>query len=50
MKPEQWENFKKAARLEKMDKIPLALIIDSPWIPDQLQKCLCSWHREGYAS
>jgi uroporphyrinogen decarboxylase len=33
MRPEQWETFKRAARLEKMDKIPMALIIDSPWIP-----------------
>ena len=36
MKPEQWEIFKRAARLEKMDKIPMALIIDSPWIPGYL--------------
>ena len=36
MKPAQWETFKKAARLEKMDKIPMALIIDSPWIPGYL--------------
>jgi uroporphyrinogen decarboxylase len=36
MKPEQWEVFKKAARLEKLDKIPLALIVDSPWIPGYL--------------
>jgi MtaA/CmuA family methyltransferase len=36
MKPEQWEIFKKASRLEKLDKIPLALIIDSPWIPGYL--------------
>jgi len=36
MRPEQWETFKKAARLEKMDKIPMALIIDSPWIPGYL--------------
>lgn len=36
MKPEQWETFKRAARLEKMDKIPMALIIDSPWIPGYL--------------
>ena len=33
MRPEQWEIFKRASRLEKMDRIPLALIIDSPWIP-----------------
>lgn len=36
MRPEQWEIYKKAAKLEKMDKIPLALIIDSPWIPGYL--------------
>jgi uroporphyrinogen decarboxylase len=37
MKPEQWEIFKKAARLEKVEQIPLALIIDSPWIPGHLK-------------
>ena len=36
MKPEQWQRFKQAARLEKIDQIPLALIIDSPWIPGYL--------------
>ncbi|MFP5230448.1 MAG: uroporphyrinogen decarboxylase family protein [Acidobacteriota bacterium] len=36
MLPEQWEIFKKAARREKMDKIPMALIVDSPWIPGYL--------------
>jgi uroporphyrinogen decarboxylase len=33
MKPHQWEIFKKAARGEKLDQIPMAMIIDSPWIP-----------------
>ncbi len=33
MRPEQWETFKKAARLEQLDRVPMALIIDSPWIP-----------------
>jgi uroporphyrinogen-III decarboxylase len=33
MKPAQWQIFKKAARLEKLDRVPMALIIDSPWIP-----------------
>jgi uroporphyrinogen decarboxylase len=33
MKPAQWEIFKKAARLQKLDKVPMAMIIDSPWIP-----------------
>jgi uroporphyrinogen decarboxylase len=36
MKPAQWETFKRAARLEKLDKVPMALIIDSPWIPGYL--------------
>lgn len=36
MKPAQWEIFKKAARLEKLDQVPMALIIDSPWIPGYL--------------
>jgi uroporphyrinogen decarboxylase len=36
MRPEQWELFKRAARLEKLDRIPMALIIDSPWIPGYL--------------
>ena len=36
MKPEQWDIFKRAARLEKLPKVPMALIIDSPWIPGYL--------------
>ena len=36
MLPEQWEIFKRAARLEKLEQIPLALIVDSPWIPGYL--------------
>jgi len=36
MRPEQWETFKRAARLEKLDRVPMALIIDSPWIPGYL--------------
>ncbi|MDR2674244.1 MAG: uroporphyrinogen decarboxylase family protein [Opitutaceae bacterium] len=36
MRPEQWDVFKKAARLEKIDRVPMALIIDSPWIPGYL--------------
>ena len=36
MRPEQWQCFKKAARLEKLDKVPMALIVDSPWIPGYL--------------
>ena len=36
MRKEQWEIFKKAARLEKLDRVPMALIVDSPWIPGYL--------------
>ena len=36
MRPEQWDTFKKAARLEKLDKVPMAMIADSPWIPGYL--------------
>ena len=30
MRPEQWETFKRAVRREKIDKIPMALIVYSP--------------------
>ena len=33
MRPGQWDHFKRAARGEPLDRIPLALIADSPWIP-----------------
>ena len=33
MRPEQWDTFKRAARGERLDNIPMAMIIDSPWIP-----------------
>jgi len=36
MRREQWETFKRAARGEKMEKIPMAMIVDSPWIPGYL--------------
>ena len=36
MRPEQWETFKRAARLEKLDEVPMAMIVDSPWIPGYL--------------
>jgi uroporphyrinogen decarboxylase len=36
MRPEQWDVFKRAARLEKLDKVPMAMIVDSPWIPGHL--------------
>jgi len=36
MLPSQWDTFKRAARREKLDKVPMALIVDSPWIPGYL--------------
>ncbi len=36
MRPEQWQTFKRAARREPVDAIPMALIVDSPWIPGYL--------------
>jgi uroporphyrinogen decarboxylase len=33
MLPQQWEIFKKAAFMEPVDQVPMAMIIDSPWIP-----------------
>lgn len=36
MTPDQWNTFKRAARMEAMDEVPMALIIDSPWIPSYL--------------
>jgi uroporphyrinogen-III decarboxylase len=36
MLPSQWDTFKRAARRERLDKVPMALIVDSPWIPGYL--------------
>ncbi|HUZ46143.1 MAG TPA: uroporphyrinogen decarboxylase family protein [Terriglobia bacterium] len=36
MRFEQWELYKKAAKLQPVREIPIALIIDSPWIPGYL--------------
>ena len=36
MRPEQWETFKRAARRERLASVPMALIVDSPWIPGYL--------------
>ncbi|PTX91568.1 uroporphyrinogen decarboxylase family protein [Opitutus sp. ER46] len=33
MTPSQWSTFKRAARGEKLPQIPMAMIIDSPWLP-----------------
>jgi uroporphyrinogen decarboxylase len=44
MRHEQWETFKKAAKRQPLDRVPLALIFDSPWIPGYIG---CS-HLEYY--
>jgi len=36
MRPEQWQQFKRAAKGEAVARVPLALIADSPWIPGHL--------------
>jgi uroporphyrinogen decarboxylase len=36
MLPEQWDTFRQAARRGKLTSIPMALIVDSPWIPGYL--------------
>lgn len=33
MRPEQWQLFKDAARRRPVPRTPLALIVDSPWLP-----------------
>ncbi len=37
MTPEQWEVLRRCARGEPMDAPPVALIIDSPWLPGYLE-------------
>jgi uroporphyrinogen-III decarboxylase len=36
MLPRQWDTFKRAARGESLPAVPVALIVDSPWIPGYL--------------
>jgi uroporphyrinogen-III decarboxylase len=36
MRVEQWQVFKKAAKLQPTDRVPIALIVDSPWMPGYL--------------
>ena len=36
MRPEQWDTFKRAVRREPLSGVPMALIVDSPWIPGYL--------------
>ena len=33
MTPEQWETLQKCAAGEELPTLPVALIVDSPWIP-----------------
>lgn len=33
MRPEQWSAFKAAAKRQPVTGTPVALIVDSPWIP-----------------
>ena len=37
MRQQQWDLFKKAAKLQPIDSVPVALIIDSPWLPGYLR-------------
>ena len=32
-----WDHFKQAARSEKPETVPVALIVDSPWLPGYSQ-------------
>ena len=36
MRAEQWEMFKKVAKSHRAERVPLALIMDSPWMPGYL--------------
>lgn len=36
MRQQQWELFKRAAKFQPVDSVPVALIIDSPWLPGYL--------------
>jgi len=36
MRAEQWQQFKAAAKFQRASRVPLALIVDSPWIPGYL--------------
>jgi uroporphyrinogen-III decarboxylase len=36
MRREQWDTFKRAAKLHRLDSVPVSLIVDSPWIPGYL--------------
>ena len=36
MRQQQWDLFKRAAKLKPVDRVPVALIMDSPWLPGYL--------------
>ena len=36
MRAEQWEHFKTVAKQHTSARVPISLIIDSPWIPGYL--------------
>jgi len=36
MLPEHWDSFKRAARGDARPSVPMALVVDSPWIPGYL--------------
>ena len=36
MLPHQWDTFKRAVRRERLANVPMALVVDSPWIPGYL--------------
>ena len=36
MRSEQWDLFKKVAKLQPANRVPVSLIMDSPWIPGYL--------------
>ncbi len=38
-----WERFKQAARLEEPDQVPVALIVDSPWLPGYANIDTCDY-------
>lgn len=33
MRQDQWETLKRSAQMERLDQTPVALIVDSPWLP-----------------
>src|SRR5208282_1854020 len=36
MRAQQWKQFKAVAKLQKADRVPISLIMDSPWTPGYL--------------